>query len=333
MQGAMLVLCVFALSSCGRVSSVFGGDDTAQPPANTTVSATGTKDQAPVTVPPGAANRPPQPGQSGAPHTPDGMPALQPARGINLESVFAENIKDPVERVKRVENAVVELRRDFDSVLPAIVRLSAVEADMQALLGQLESLLRSEPPAASPVAYIPESAPQPLSISPAPAPSPAAAAAATPVPTSIPASTPASMPVPTPSAAPVAPAPAMAQPAAAAPAAAAIPGAVAVTALRLGEHKDKTRLVMDVTGASSYSYDLDNTEHLLVIDLPGTGWKGAMSQTLKSPLVDSYTVSAIDGGGSRVVIQLKRNAQVAYEAALKPDGGSGHRIVLDIRGQ
>jgi hypothetical protein len=307
MQGAMLVLCVCALSSCGRVSGMFGGDE-----SKSSVSS-GTNVQAPVMVPPGAENRPLLPGQSDTARTPDGMPALQPARGVNLENLFAENIKDPVDRVKRVENAVIELRRDFDSVLPAIVRLSAVEADMQELLGQLESLLRNEPPTASTINYVPEAAPQPLSTSPAPASSPPPQAAAPP-------------PAPTPT--PVA---STTPPAASAP----IPGAVSVTGLRLGEHKDKTRLVFDMTGASAYRYDLDNAENLLVIELAGAGWTAAQSQTMaKSPLVQSYSVQAMDGGGTRVIIPLKRAVNVIYEAALKPEGGnSSHRIVLDLKGQ
>ncbi|MBU0799468.1 MAG: AMIN domain-containing protein, partial [Alphaproteobacteria bacterium] len=289
-------------------------------PADSAASASTPAQQTSVS-PPGMNNRPLLPGQTDTARTPDGMPALQPARGVNLENVFAENIKDPVDRVKRVENAVIELRRDFDSVLPAIVRLSAVEADMQELLGQLESLLRNEPPTASTINYVPEAAPQPLSTSPAPTPSPTPAPVPAPQPQ-------AAAPPPAATPAPVASTP---PPAASAP----IPGAVSVTGLRLGEHKDKTRLVMDMTGASSYRYDLDNAENLLVIELAGAGWTAAQSQTMaKSPLVQSYSVQAMDGGGTRVIIQLKRAVNVIYEAALKPEGGnSSHRIVLDLKGQ
>jgi hypothetical protein len=243
------------------------------------------------------------------------MPALQPARGVNLESLFAEDIKDPVDRVKRVENAVVEIRRDFDSVLPAIVRLTAVEQDMQELLTQLDGLLRSEPPATNETMIQAEAAPA----------SSMNAASAAPASITPPAHD------PPPQAAPPAAAPVAA--AATPPAAPATSGGGAnVTALRVGEHTGKTRLVFDMSGASAYRYDLDNAENLLVLELAGAGWSAAATQTFaKSPILQSYSTQAMDGGGTRVILQLKRAATVAYEAALKPEGSSGHRLVVDLK--
>lgn len=308
-QGTFAALCLLALSSCGPV---FGGKDSPSSTAASTASATaapGTPVQTSV-APPGMGARALEPGQSGAPHLPDGMPALQPARGVNLETLFSEDIKDPVDRVKRVENAVVEIRRDFDSVLPAIVRLTAVEQDMQELLTQLDSLLRSEPPVAS----------APVTADPLPAASSIDAASAAPAnitPPAAQAAVPAQTPVATPPATP--------------PPAAATSG-TRVTALRVGEHPGKTRLVFDMTGASSYRYDLDNAENLLVLELAGAGWAAAATQNFaKSPLLQSYSTQAMDGGGTRVILQLKRAAGVAYEAALKPEGGNGNRLVIDLK--
>lgn len=290
---------------------MFGGKDSPSSSAQSTNSAStapGASVQTSVS-PPGADARALEPGQSGAPLLPDGMPALQPARGVNLESLFAQEIKDPADRTKRVENAVVELRRDFDAVLPAIVRLSAVEKDMQELLTQLDSLLRSEPPVTSEQLSAGIAAPAPMMD----------AASAAPANITPPQQAPA-----------VVATPPVTQPAAVA--APATTGGTNVTALRLGEHPGKTRLVFDMSGASAYRYDLDNAENLLVLELAGAGWAAAATQSFaKSPIVQSYSTQAMDGGGTRVILQLKRAATVAYEAALKPDGGSGHRIVIDLK--
>lgn len=331
LQGTFTVLCLFALSSCGGDGPSSSAQTSASAATNTAAPGT-PAEQTSVAPPPGADNRPLLPGQSGAPQLPDGMPALQPARGVNLETLFAQDIKDPVDRVKRVENAVVELRRDFDSVLPAIVRLSAVEQDMQELLTQLDSLLRSEPPAAN-TAY-PASAPAASSMDAASAPASLTPPAQAPPVADIPATPQAALAqsVPeTPAPAAVsAPAPAPAPAAAAAPVAA--PGATSVTALRVGEHPGKTRMVFDMTGASTYRYDLDNAENLLVLEISGAGWSAPATQTFaKSPILQSYSTQPMDGGGTRVILLLKRAASVVYEAALKPEGTNGHRLVIDLK--
>jgi len=108
---------------------------------------------APITaLPPGADSRPLQPGQSGTTYMPNGLPALMPAsKGLNADQLFAEKLSSDDARLKRLENAVADLRREFDAVKPAIIRLSAVEADMEELVTQLQSLAPGAvPPPAMP---------------------------------------------------------------------------------------------------------------------------------------------------------------------------------------
>jgi hypothetical protein len=50
-------------------------------------------------------------------------------------------LNDPDERMQRLENAVQELRNDFDKMAPAIVRLVAVESDIQELIKQLQGVV------------------------------------------------------------------------------------------------------------------------------------------------------------------------------------------------
>ena len=94
-------------------------------------------------APPDASLRPALPGQSGLPLGPNGLPIFQP-HGIDLQKVFSDNVTDPMVRIKRVENAVVELRRDFDAMMPAIARLVGVEQDMQNLTKQLGLVLQND---------------------------------------------------------------------------------------------------------------------------------------------------------------------------------------------
>ncbi|GEM_PF-1354837 len=108
-------------------------------------------------------------------------------------------------------------------------------------------------------------------------------------------------------------------------------GASAVTNVRVGEHTDKTRLVLDTSDKVSFSYDVDNNEKILVIELPGSGWQGAQDMQIgSSPLIESYHVIPDDSGGHQVIMQLKQPVQVLWAQALPPGGPQGHRVVFDL---
>ncbi len=108
-------------------------------------------------------------------------------------------------------------------------------------------------------------------------------------------------------------------------------GATVVSGMRIGEHGDKTRLVLDVTGATEYKTDINAAEKKLLITLPGAGWAGKESVSgLKSPLVSGWTAAAGAAGGVVVTVSLKSEARVVSHERLKAEGSSPARIVLDI---
>ncbi len=116
---------LLTLSACGDSSS--SGRVTTASPAT-------------AAPPPDSNTRAVEPGQLGRKMGPDGLPSLEPEKGVNVsvDSLFTNDIKDPIDRIKRLENAVLELRRDYDATLPSIKRLVGIEKDMQTLMGQLE---------------------------------------------------------------------------------------------------------------------------------------------------------------------------------------------------
>ncbi|MBI4031728.1 MAG: hypothetical protein HY370_08610 [Proteobacteria bacterium] len=282
-------------------------------------------------APPGAGDRPPDPGQIGTAYTPNGLPALQPM-GVNVDTLFSENIRDEDKRFERLENAVLEMRKEFETVKPSIVRLVAVESDMQDLLTQLETLLRNEPPPTAAIGMeeksVPGSIPYGAAERPAPGDEPRPpASTGPPLPVTAAAQPPSAYETGGKTAQAPPPSPAPQQPAAKAQ------GPPQITALRLGEHADKTRLVLDSSGPAKYRYDLDNGEHLLIVELPGTGWAAQKQGTTgKAPLVGSWAAQPMDGGaGTRLIVQLKHESAVIYESALAGSGGSGARIVIDLK--
>ncbi len=112
-------------------------------------------------------------------------------------------------------------------------------------------------------------------------------------------------------------------------------GENAVTGVRIGEHGTKTRLVFDLDGKTkpAFKYDLDNGEHLLLVEMPSSAWTGKSSGTPKSPLVAGWTASAGTSGGSSVAIQLKKDARVLSTEFLKAEGKDPARLVVDIAPQ
>lgn len=339
----MLSALLLPLSGCGPLSAP-GTSQPAQAPADYG----DVPPIAPLLSPPGADERPLAPGQTGRARGPQGLPAMQPARGVSIDQLFAEDIRDPIQRIRRVENAVLEIRQDLDALMPAIVRLVAVESDIQHLIAQLESLLRPEPPMTagyrdeplSPDRSPVESPPavRQATAPPAPAPTPPVTAAPLPgterpqpiTPQRQAQAPPPPTPAPEPTPPPVTPPATQPDP----PPAPVPDGLAAVAGLRFGEHADRTRIVLDVTGQTPYRFDLDNEERLLIVELPEARWNGRESWSgPDAPLVTAYTVQSMDGGtGTRLILQLNRDSRVIEDMALPPaPGGRHNRIVIDLR--
>lgn len=333
LQAALcLALC---LGACGDSSRSQGGPS---PPSKTTV--TGSTSQttlAPIIAPPDSGERPLQPGSLGRTIAADGLPTLQPPKGINVsvDTLFTDDIKDPIERSRRLETAVVEMRRDLDAAMPAIKRLVAIEKDIQLLSSQLETLLNGEQAAPEEVVY----SDAPVSLTPAipqtelatPTPplvpvSPAPEVAVTTAAPSLP------PPGPEPVTPKVAPPPPPIQRVPATTPAAPVETPLAVLGLRLGEHPDRTRLVFDMTGPATFRTDLDNNEKLLIVEIEKAAWSGMIGQGLSSPLVQSYTVQPMEGGaGTRVIMTLKAPTSVTSGKLLAPDSANkSSRLVIDL---
>jgi len=106
---------------------------------------------------------------------------------------------------------------------------------------------------------------------------------------------------------------------------------LAVQKVRIGDQASgNVRIVLDTTAPAKLSYDLDNTEKLLVLEVPNAEWLAQKSLSLKnSPLVSSVKAEG-DGQTSRLIVQLKNEAKVLGSAALPPDKSGGHRVYLDL---
>ncbi len=114
--------------------------------------------------------------------------------------------------------------------------------------------------------------------------------------------------------------------------AAALSAPNAIKGLRIGEHSAKTRLVFDMTGKEkpAVTYDIDNSEHLMLVQLPSSSWDAAKAGSPSSPLIENWAAQDTPSGGTAVAIQLKKNAKIVSSEYLKAEGGNPARLVVDI---
>lgn len=207
-----------------------------------------------------------------------------------MDNLFAEKLNDPDQRFERVENAVLDLRQEFNEAKPSIDRLIAVESDIQNLIDQLSILLEDEK-------HAPLNQPLPLAHHPRAAP-------VTPVRENI----------------PPAPAPAPSS------------NDSIIKDIRIGQHSDKIRLVLDISQNTPYSIDLDPQENLLVIELPSAAWNTATQKSFNTPLIRSYTAETINNGaGSRFIFQLNKPSKILNQVLLNPGTTRYYRLFVDLK--
>lgn len=261
----------------------------------------------------------------------DTFRALAPPEGMKFTPLFADKISDDEARFRRLEDAVQSIKNDFDTVTPSIVRLVAIEKDIKNLVSQLETLTDASAPVESgPLSFdrfnqIPredevggtETTAEDSRVTPEAAPEgqlpPEGAASPVSAPLDI---------------RPAAPAPA---PEAAAPAPAASPaiGPVIgdVKAVRIGDHKDKTRIVLDMTAKPRSAATISGNGKQLVIDLPQMGFSGARTwEAMSAALVSGYRFE--DG---KLVLDLLYPSQIRLTEVLSPGANSqDYRLIVDL---
>ena len=101
--------------------------------------------------------------------------------------------------------------------------------------------------------------------------------------------------------------------------------------VRVGVHKDKTRIVFDLSDVPRYSSALSEDKRSLLVTLAGTSWDAKKAETIKTKgsLIESYDV-VVDGADTFVTVALKAPANLVGERALKPASGKGYRILFDV---
>ncbi len=103
------------------------------------------------------------------------------------------------------------------------------------------------------------------------------------------------------------------------------------TRARLGEHPDKTRVVLELSRGVSYRVFTLADPYRVVIDLPEIDWRvPEKMRNLSAGVVKGMRYGLFTPGRSRVVLDLERPARIESVFVLKPSKGYPYRFVLDL---
>ncbi len=103
-----------------------------------------------------------------------------------------------------------------------------------------------------------------------------------------------------------------------------------VTGVRIGEHPQSTRFVLDLTENVEFNVFSLPDPYRLVVDLPELSWKIPQGVNGRG-LIAKYRFGLFQPGTSRLVLDLTEPALVNKSFVLRPQGPFGYRLVLDLR--
>lgn len=106
--------------------------------------------------------------------------------------------------------------------------------------------------------------------------------------------------------------------------------------VRIGEHPDRLRLVMELSGPVAYKIQAGETPNEWILDIPGTAWDALTTWRVgDSPVIQNFETEALPGDngaviGTRIRFRADHAFGVAGQGLLPPDGKAGHRLYIDF---
>jgi N-acetylmuramoyl-L-alanine amidase len=112
-------------------------------------------------------------------------------------------------------------------------------------------------------------------------------------------------------------------------------GAVPVAQdIRIGEHADKTRIVIDLDAKVSFKVFRLADPYRVIVDLPEIDWQlGKNGRNLKGGFVRGLRYGRFRPGESRIVFDLDRPAKVLKSFIIPPRDKKSFRLVIDLSKQ
>ncbi|MDP6786978.1 MAG: N-acetylmuramoyl-L-alanine amidase [Rhodospirillales bacterium] len=107
--------------------------------------------------------------------------------------------------------------------------------------------------------------------------------------------------------------------------------AIVVTDVRVGQHGDVTRFVLDFTHKVEFTLFTLAEPDRLIIDLPEVGWRlPPRPLPRRTGVLKTLRYGLFKPGLSRVVVDLTRPVAARRAYLMDPEGGRGYRLILDL---
>lgn len=107
--------------------------------------------------------------------------------------------------------------------------------------------------------------------------------------------------------------------------------ATGVTDLRVGQHPDKIRFVLDLTDRVDFFIFQLPDPYRIVIDLPQVSFDvPGDGQSRRVGAIEGWRYGLFEPGTSRVVIDASAPLAIKASFILPPSGSNGHRLVVDL---
>ena len=104
-----------------------------------------------------------------------------------------------------------------------------------------------------------------------------------------------------------------------------------VVDVRLGGNQDATRFVLEVKGKVTYVVSQLADPYRIIVDVSEVDWKNNSSGEGRGHgLVEKYRFGSFRPGVSRIVLDLKKPANVRHSFIIPPRGKSAYRLVIDL---
>jgi N-acetylmuramoyl-L-alanine amidase len=106
--------------------------------------------------------------------------------------------------------------------------------------------------------------------------------------------------------------------------------AVDIYAVRVGAHPDKTRVVIELSGAPSYKVSYAQNPPRVIVDVKNATWQGqAVELPRKSGIIANIRQQSSETS-HRIILQTKQPATVSKQFYLPANGGASSRYVIDL---
>jgi len=104
-----------------------------------------------------------------------------------------------------------------------------------------------------------------------------------------------------------------------------------VMSARIGEHDDRTRLVIELSDPINLRAFTLASPNRIILDMPEVSWRmGSPPVPTGRGLIRAYRYGLFRAGNSRMVIDLGRPARLGETLAIPPSAGFGYRVVIDL---